>query len=61
MAKLKGLKVSMGNNSLKLTTQKSLRARFPQIVFSFENEMDDRAANEESSKPKAKPRPRRKQ
>ena len=60
MAKLKGLRVSMGNNSLKLKDQKSLRSRFPQIVFSFENEYDDSRANEESYKPKSKPRTRRK-
>lgn len=58
LAKLKGLKVSMGNDSLKLAEQKRLRARFPQAVFSFEDESDDSAANE--TKPKAKPRTRRK-
>ena len=48
LAKLKGLKISMGNNSLKLRDQKSLRARFPKIVFAFENEFDDESANQES-------------
>jgi hypothetical protein len=61
LANLPGLKVSMGNNSLKLRNQKSLRSRFPGIVFSFENEYDDAAANEESPKPKLKSKPRRKQ
>ena len=59
LAKLKGLKISMGNDSLKLKDQQSLRSRFPQIVFSFEDEFDDAAVNE-SSKPKAKSRPKRK-
>lgn len=59
VGKLKGLKISMGNDSLKLKDQQSLRARFPQIVFSFEDEYDDSAANE-SPKPKSKPRPKRK-
>lgn len=48
LSKLKGLKISMGNNSLKLRDQKSLRARFPKIVFAFENEFDDSSANQES-------------
>ncbi len=45
---LKELKIFMGNNSLKLKDQKALQSRFPNIVFSFENEYDDSAANEES-------------
>ncbi len=61
LAKLKGLKVSMGNNSLKLADQKSLRTRFPGLVFSFENEFDDGSANEEPPKPKAKSRTKRNQ
>lgn len=61
LAKLKGLKISMGNNALKLKDQKSLRARFPQLVFSFENEYDDARANEEARKPKTKSRTKRKQ
>ncbi len=58
--KFKNLKISMGNNALKLKDQKSLRARFPGIVFSFENEYDDARANEEAPKPKAKARTKRK-
>jgi Leucine-rich repeat (LRR) protein len=56
LANLSGLKVSMGNNSLKLRDQKSLRSRFPKIVFSFEDEYDDAAANEKPAKPKSKSR-----
>jgi hypothetical protein len=55
-AKFRGLKISMGNNALKLRDQKALRTRFPNIVFSFENEYDDARANEEAPKPKTKPR-----
>ena len=51
---LKGLKVYMGNNRLTLSAQKSLRARFPAAVFSFENEYDDDAANQEPPKPKTR-------
>jgi hypothetical protein len=47
LASLKGLKVFMGNNYLKLKDQERLRRRFPNIVFSFDNEYDDSAANEE--------------
>lgn len=47
LAKLKGLRVFMGNNRLTLRDQRALRARFPRAVFSFENEYDDDAANEE--------------
>lgn len=54
LAALKGLRVAMGNNALKLKDQRLLRSRFPNIVFSFENEFDDEAANEE-----ARPRTRR--
>ena len=61
LSKLKGLRISMGNNALKLKDQKSLQSRFPQIVFSFENEYEDARANEEAPKPKSKPRTRRKQ
>jgi len=50
---IKGLKVSMGNNALKLRDQQTLRRRFPNLVFSFDNEFDDSAANEEP-KPKAR-------
>jgi hypothetical protein len=59
-ATLKGLKISMGNNALKLRDQKALRTRFPNIVFSFENEYDDARANEEAPKPKTKVRTKRK-
>jgi Leucine-rich repeat (LRR) protein len=60
LAALKGLNVHMGNNSLKLKDQKMLRSRFPNLVFFFNNEFDDDAANEVSTarKPKA-PRKRR--
>ena len=60
MAKFKALRVSLGGNALKLREQKSLRSRFPKIVFSFESEFDDARANEEAAKPKAKRRPNRK-
>lgn len=54
LAALKGLKLFMGGNYLKLKAQERLRKRFPNIVFSFENEYDDSAANEEPpSKPAA--------
>lgn len=56
LAGLKGLKVFMGNNKLTLVAQKQLRARFPNAVFSFENEYDDNAANQEAPKPKRKRR-----
>jgi len=56
LARLKGLKVFMGNNRLKLRDQKALRARFPNAVFSFENEYDDDAANQEPPKPKTRRR-----
>ncbi len=54
LAGLKGLKIYMGNNRLTLAEQKSLRARFPSAVFSFENEYDDDAANQEAPKPRAR-------
>jgi Leucine-rich repeat (LRR) protein len=57
LASAKGLKVFMGNNRLTLRDQKVLRTRFPNAVFSFENEYDDNAANEEA--PKSKPKARR--
>jgi len=58
LAKRRGLKVFMGNNRLTLAAQKQLRARFPQAVFSFENEYDDDAANQEAPKPGRKSRRR---
>lgn len=54
LAGLKGLKVFMGNNKLTLNAQKALRTRFPTAVFSFENEYDDDAANQEAPKPRAR-------
>ncbi|HEX8502247.1 MAG TPA: hypothetical protein VF659_16820 [Pyrinomonadaceae bacterium] len=51
---VKGLKVFMGNNRLTLAAQKSLRTRFPDAVFNFENEYDDDAANQEPPKPRAR-------
>lgn len=54
LAKVRGLKVFMGNNKLKLRDQKNLRARFPNLVFSFENEYDDEAANQEPVRPKTR-------
>ena len=53
LSNIKGLKVSMGNNALKLRDQQQLRRRFPNLVFSFDNEFDDSAANEEP-RPKAR-------
>lgn len=50
LAKFKGLKISMGNNALKLRDQKNLQTKFPNITFSFENEYDDERANEEPKK-----------
>jgi Leucine-rich repeat (LRR) protein len=60
LSNIKGLRVSMGNNSLKLRDQRVLRSRFPDLVFSFENEFDDGAANEEPAAPRTKA-PRRRQ
>jgi hypothetical protein len=48
----------MGNNRLTLAAQRSLRARFPGAVFSFENEFDDDAANQEAPRPKTRSRRR---
>ncbi|HEV2706830.1 MAG TPA: leucine-rich repeat domain-containing protein [Pyrinomonadaceae bacterium] len=56
LAGVKGLKVFMGNNSLTLAEQRNLRSRFPGIVFSFENEFDDDAANEVRAQPKSNAR-----
>jgi Leucine-rich repeat (LRR) protein len=50
LSNLKGLKIFMGNSYLTLIDQKKLHERFPNAIFSFENEYDDAAANEESSK-----------
>ena len=54
LATMKGLKIFMGNNALKRQDQQQLRKRFPNIVFDFENDMDDGRANEEPPKSKAK-------
>jgi hypothetical protein len=56
LANIKGLKIYMGNNKLTLAAQKALRARFPAAVFSFENEYDDDAANQEAPKPRGRRR-----
>ena len=48
LSKLSGLKVSMGNNHLKLKDQEELRRQFPGATFDFEDEYDDDAATEKS-------------
>ncbi len=58
LSNIRGLKVAMGNNALKLRDQRMLRRRFPNLVFSFENEFDDSAANEEPAAPRPKARRR---
>ena len=50
LSNLNGLKIFMGNNYLKIKDQKKLRGLFPKATFSFENEFDDSAANEETPK-----------
>ncbi len=60
LAALRGLRIYMGNNSLKLKDQQKLRSRFPNIVFLFDNEFDDEAANEQPAAPKRKNRGARK-
>jgi hypothetical protein len=52
LAGMRGLKVYLGNNSLKLKDQEKLRRRFPKIVFDFSNDVDDGRANEEAPEPK---------
>lgn len=47
LEKIKGLKISMGNNRLTLKDQQELKRRFPAAEFDFENEYDDADANEE--------------
>jgi Leucine-rich repeat (LRR) protein len=47
LSQLKKLKVLMGNDYLKLKDQKELKSRFPNIIFSFENEFWDSDQNEE--------------
>ena len=56
LAGVKGLRVVMGNNALTLKDQRALRSRFPNVVFSFENEFEDDAANEEAPRPRPKAR-----
>src|SRR5439155_12047825 len=48
LSNLNGLKIFMGNNYLKIKDQEKLRGLFPKATFSFENEYDDSAANEET-------------
>ncbi len=48
LSNLNGLKIFMGNNKLKIKDQEKLRRLFPKATFSFENEYDDSAANEET-------------
>jgi Leucine-rich repeat (LRR) protein len=50
LSNLNGLKIFMGNNYLKIKDQKKLCSLFPKTTFSFENEYDDSAANEEAPK-----------
>jgi len=50
LSNLNGLKIFMGNNYLKIKDQEKLRRLFPKATFSFENEYDDSAANEETPK-----------
>ena len=50
LSKLSGLRISIGDNHLKLKDQVELRRQFPGATFDFENEYDDDAANEESPK-----------
>src|SRR6266540_1555480 len=50
LSNLSGLKIFMGNNSLKIKDQKKLRSLFTKDTLSFENEFDDSAANEETPK-----------
>ena len=50
LSNLSGLKISMGNNFLKLKDQAELRRQFSSATFDFENEYDDVAANEELPK-----------
>jgi Leucine-rich repeat (LRR) protein len=59
LARLKGLRVSMGNNKLTLREQGRLRASFPNAVFSFENEYEDDTANERPARRNSKARRRR--
>lgn len=47
LANLNGLKIFMGNNSLKIREQQKLRRLFPKVNFEFANEFDGSNANEE--------------
>jgi len=50
LSNLNGLKIFMGDNNVKIKDQEKLRRLFPKATFSFENEFDDSAANEETPK-----------
>jgi Leucine-rich repeat (LRR) protein len=41
LSKLSGLRISMGDNCLKLKDQMELRRQFPSAIFDFENEYDE--------------------
>jgi len=47
LANLNGLKIFMGNNSLKIREQQKLRRLFPKVNFEFANEFDGSNSNEE--------------
>ena len=48
LSNLNGLKIFMGNNSLKIKDQEKLCRLFDMAIFSFESEFDDGTANEET-------------
>jgi hypothetical protein len=50
LSNLNGLKIFIGNNHLKIKDQEKLRRLFPKATFSFENEFDDSADDEETPK-----------
>lgn len=50
LVKIKGLKINMSNNRLKLKDQQELRRQFPMAEFNFENGYDGADANEEQQK-----------
>ena len=49
-----GLTIYLGNNSLKLKDQESLRKRFPNLILDFEDDIEDSTVNERPPDPKAK-------
>jgi Leucine-rich repeat (LRR) protein len=51
LTRIKGIKLNMGNSFLTLQQQKELQDRFPDILFSFSNEYEDAASNEEVNEP----------